>query len=111
MPSQLMSTGRYICIIAAEEAKVAVASSSLSSFFSFVFLCSGAGAALICLILGGFFAPEVGVVEGPEDLMPNGIFAKPVSLYSVRWASILVLYLSLHIHVRYMGYFLWGIKA
>ena len=54
----------------------------------------------LILILGRVFAPEVGVVEGPEDLMPNRSFAKLVSLYLLRWASIPVLCLNLHVHVH-----------
>lgn len=45
----------------------------------------------LIMILGRVFAPEVGVVEGPEDLMPNRSFSKLVSLYLLRWASIPVL--------------------
>lgn len=54
----------------------------------------------LIMILGRVFAPEVGVVEGPEDLMPSRSFAKLVSLYLLRWASIPVLCLNLHVHVH-----------
>ena len=57
MPSQLMNTGRCICTIAAEAAKVIGVS---STFPALVFL--DGGGALICPDWGEVFTLEIGVV-------------------------------------------------
>ena len=61
MPSQLTNTGRYICAIAAEAAKVIGVSSSFPNLVS-----SAVGGGLICPDWGEVLKPGIGVVEELE---------------------------------------------
>ena len=61
IPSQLMNTGRCICTMAVEAAKVIGVSSSFPSL-----VLSDVGGALICRDWGEFCTLEIGVVEELE---------------------------------------------